>query len=492
MAHKSLSRAAIGLFFTLALVPTRAEATIGSVTVNTSRDYEHAPGYTYAEITIEGSVARADGSVGQYSVPAVLIYPRHGANKVGVVDWLNSAFYHFFPPTTEFGTFQFTLLATGPYLFENGYTYVSIQWNKAVTEIFGPAVPPGQSHNHLVYGSIDRSADAWEILLDAARLLKDPSAYPGPGGPKRVKTVLSSGYSQGGALQLELLAERLDPTRVYDGHLVQMIGLTCWKREDVAPHFGFFGDCDALPTNGSHAPVIVLASETDMVAFHPTVLGFGKSAFFIRNPTNPRWRQYEMAAVPHLPKPILSVDLPNQNTADPRPLFRAAFKNLARWTHGPHPVKPPASRYFDGTVDATGAFIPKTDVDGHFAGGVRLPHVESTMHGHVAGAPAGRHTPLNPLGQNPFHPFQFISGTFTCFSEEEILGRYGTHQQYVKRVQRAADSLAAKRYITLKDKWALIVAAKDVEFPALCDDDGNDATLSAGESGRVSTTRPPR
>lgn len=59
-------------------------------------------------------------------------------------------------------------------------TYISIQWNKAVTEIFGPTVPhDGQPHNHLVYGTIDRSADAWEILLDAARLLKDPSAYPG-------------------------------------------------------------------------------------------------------------------------------------------------------------------------------------------------------------------------------------------------------------------------------------------------------------------------
>src|SRR5688572_19511540 len=332
-----------------------AEATIDSVTVKTSRNYENAPGYTYAEITILGSIVRADGSVGQYSVPAVIIYPRHRrGNGVGVVDWLNSAFYHFFPPTTEFGTFQFTLLAAGPYLFENDYTYLSIQWNKAVTHIFGPTVPPdGQPHNHLVYGSIDRSADAWEILLDAARLLKDPSAYPGPGRPKRVKTVLSSGYSQGGGLQLELLAERLDPAGVYDGHLIQMIGLACWKREDVAPHFGFLGDCGALPTNGSHAPVIVLASETDMVAFHPTTLGFGKSAFFTRNPTNPRWRQYEMAAVSHLPEPILPLGLPNQNTADPRPLFRAAFENLTRWTHGPQPVEPPAARYFDGTVDAT-------------------------------------------------------------------------------------------------------------------------------------------
>ena len=487
MTHTSLSKVVIGVLVALAFVPMPAEATVGSVTVNSSRPFEHGDDYTYAEITIQGTVARPDGSVGSYSVPAVLIYPPDGCgNRVGVVDWLGTAFYHFFPPSTEFGTFQFTLLSTGDDLFEKEYTYLSIQWDKAVTEIFGPAAPPdGEPHNHLVYGTIERSADAWEILLDAARLLKDPSAHPGPNRPGRVKTVLSSGYSQGGALQLELLAEGLDPTRVYDGHLVQMIGLTCWKRDDVPPHFGFLGDCGPLPTSGHHAPVIVLTSETDMVAFHPTALPFGKSAFFTRNEGNPKWRQYEMAGVSHLPEPILSFDIPNQNAADPRPIFRAAFKNLTRWTRG---VTPPAARHFEGHVDPTDAFIPTTDADGHMKGGVRLPHVESLVQGHAAGAPLGRHTPLNPLGLNPFHPFVFLSGTFTCFSEEEILGRYGTHHQYVKRVRRAADHLAAKKYILQEDRKALILAATLVTFPAACDDDGNDG-VTPGRGGPISTPR---
>jgi hypothetical protein len=462
---------------TLAFVSTRAEAAIDSVTVNTTRAYEGARGYTYAEITIHGSVLRADGSVGQYSVPAVVIYPRFGrGNGVGVVDWLNSAFYHFFPPTSEFETVQFTLLATDTYLFDEGYTYVSIQWNKAVTEFFGPTAPlDDRRHNHLVYGSIDRSADAWEILLDAARLLKDPRAYPGGDGPAPVATVLSSGYSQGGALQLELLAEGLDPTRIYDGHLVQMIGHTCWKREDVAPHFGFLGDCSPLPTSGNHAPVIVLASETDMVVFHPTVLGFGKSAFFSRNPPNPRWRQYEMAGISHLPEPILPLGLANQNTADARPIFRAAFNNLTKWTHGKHREKPPAARYFRGHVDATDAFIPTTDLDGHFAGGVRLPHVESTADERVAGAPLGRHTPVNPLGFDPFHPFVVLGGTFTRFSDHDLVTRYASRHQYVKRVRRAADGLAARGYITNKDRRAIIAAAKGEPLPChQGDDDGND------------------
>jgi hypothetical protein len=454
------------VFIMLAAVPMRAEAIITSVTVITTRPYEKAAGYTYAEITIHGSVTRADGTMGQYAVPAIIIYPRHGrANGVGVVDWLNSAFYHFFPPTTEFGTLQFTLLATGNYLFHEGYTYISIQWNKAVTEIFGPSVPnDGQPHNHLVYGSIDGSADAWEILLDAARLLKDPRVYPGSDGPARVTTVVSSGYSQGGGAQLEFLAEDLDPARVYDGHLIQMSGLACWKREDVAPHFGFFGPCRALPASGNHAPVIMLVSETDMLVFHPTVLGFGKGAFFTRNETNPHWRQYEMAGVSHLPEPILPLGLPNQNLADARPIFRAAFKNLTSWTHGKHRHEPPAARYFEGSVDGTDAFIPAKDADGHFAGGVRLPHVESSGQGRVTGAPLGHYTPLNPLGLDPFHPFVLLSGTFTQFSDDELLDRYASRHEYVARVRRAADELAARRYITNEDRKALIAAAVSVPF----------------------------
>jgi hypothetical protein len=467
MTTSTVWKAATGALILLTLAPIRVEATITSVTVAAARDYDNARGYTCAEITVHGTVDRADGSVGVYAVPAVLIYPRHRrANRVGVVDWVNSAYYHFFPATTEFGTFQFTLLATENFLFDEGYTYVSIQWDKAVTEIFGPAAPiDGQAHNHLVYGSIDRSADAWEILLDAARLLKDPSVYPGNDGPRPVATVLSSGYSQGAGAQLELLAEGLDPHLIYDGHLIQMIGLACFKREDVAPHFGFFGDCSPLPANGQHAPVIVLASETDMVIFHPTVLGFGKGAFFTRNPTDPNWRQYEMAGISHLPAPILPLGLPNQNTGDARPIFRAALENLARWTRGSHRESPPPPRYFRGSVDAIDAFVPVTDADGHFAGGVRLPHVESTIHEQVAGAPLGRHTPLNPLGLDPFNLFVFISGTFTRFSNEELLNRYRSRDQYLSRVRRAADHLAASGYITNPDRMALIAAAECEPLP---------------------------
>jgi hypothetical protein len=241
-----------------------------------------------------------------------------------------------------------------------------------------------------------------------------------------------------------------------------MIGLACWKRHDVAPHFGFFGPCSPLPISGDHAPVIMLVSETDMLAFHPTVLGFGKGAFSTRNPANPNWRQYEMSGISHLPQPILPLGVPNQNTADARPIFRAAFDNLTRWTLGD---RPPVPRYFEGSVGATDAFMPTTDADGHFAGGVRLARVESMVHRHVAGAPLGQHTPLNALGLDPFHPFVFLSGTFTSFTDDELLDRYFSRHEYVKRVKRAADDLALGSYIINTDRRALIAAAENEPLP---------------------------
>ncbi|MGH8236186.1 MAG: alpha/beta hydrolase domain-containing protein [Steroidobacteraceae bacterium] len=436
-----------------------AAAAIDSVKINKTGPYEKAPGYTYSHITIAGSVLRDDGTVGQYSVPAVVIFPRNRCgNDVGVVDWLNSAAFHFFHGTGEFSTFEFTTLATGTHLFDAGYTYLTIQWNKLVTDRFGPQAPRGD-HNPLVYGSIERGGDAWEILLDAARFLKNPSKYPGKNRPERVDTVLSSGYSQGGALQLELLTTGLDPRRVYDGHLIQMIGFGCWKRDDSLPHFGFLGDCAALPTRGQHAPVIMLVSESDMVS--ASTLGLGKGAFFARNPQDPNWRTYEMAGIAHLPEPIVALGQPNQNSADARPLFRAAFDNLAQWARGKHGKRPPQSRYFQGYSDENDAFIATKDADGHFAGGVRLPHVESQVQGRVAGAPLGNYGPLNPVGLDPFNVFIFLGGTFERFNDQELLARYPTRHGYVKRVKRAADDLEERDYITRKDRKALVKAAED-------------------------------
>jgi hypothetical protein len=81
MSNPSVWRAAACALIALTVAPTRVGAAINVVTVTTTRNYENARGYTYAEITVHGSVARADGSVGLYVARIVACHlydePRH-------------------------------------------------------------------------------------------------------------------------------------------------------------------------------------------------------------------------------------------------------------------------------------------------------------------------------------------------------------------------------------------------------------------------------
>ncbi len=104
-----------------------------------------------------------------------------------------------------------------------------------------------------------------------------------------------------------------------------------------------------------------------------------------------------------------------------------------------------------------------------------MPHVASTVHERVAGAPLGRYAPLNPAGLDPFDAFVFLGGTFTRFSDDELLNRYASRRQYVNRVARAVNHLAARGYLSNQDRKALIAAAEDQPLPChQGDDDGND------------------
>jgi hypothetical protein len=471
--RKTLSFVVAGLLG-LALIPATAEATISSVTVTAQRPYEGANNYTYAELTVNGTVARADGTVGVYSVPATIIYPSSsrntdcdnddgrsfpgGCGRLGIVDWINGAYYQRYPNNTEDGLLQFTLLATGSYIFDHGYTYLTINWNLGVLRLFGTAPPAdGQYHNHLNYGSMERAEDEFEVMRDAARLLK--SSYHG--GPAAVNKVIGQSYSQSAGLQIALLAYNQDPTHLYDAHLIAMSGFRCWNANDVAPSYGGYTACTApLPTSG-HTPVITLVSESDMSAF---------DGFHLRNNTNPNWRQYEMAGIAHLGKgvldftkvPFLPFTDPAQSISDAKPIFRAALRNLTLWVC--RGITPPAATYLDGGPDPANPlnFVPVPDADGNWLGGMRLPHVSSTVNNKPAGAPLGVYVGLNLAGfpPNPLNVFMWLGGTFTRFSDADLLSRYPTRKGYVELVSRAATANVVQRYINIADANALIQRAR--------------------------------
>jgi hypothetical protein len=438
----------------VALAASMASAEVTSVTVDSSKPFEKVGGYTYVEATMHGTVDRQDGSVGQYSVPMVLIYPADGGNGIGVVDWPNSAYYRAtgHEDLDESMTIEYTRRTTDRYLFEQGYTYASVQWSKEVTELFAD-VPPGEDSNHLVRGSIEWGIDAFPILRDAARFLKDPSALEGADGPLPVDAVLSSGFSQTAGLQSQYILEEDNVdggVPVYDGHMLQMIGSGCAVPHNVAPYFLGGMQCPRVPSGHQGSPVIRMMAQTDVK------LG----AAFWRNEDDPHWRQYELAGVSHLPTSIFPGLSDVQNQIDPQPAFRAAFHNLALWaTEG---IPAPPSKYIEGDVTPPDVrfpdFDPRLDEDGNALGGLRLPHMEQIVDGEVAGAPLGTYAGLHPTDRGD--QLVWLAGAFTPFSDEELAQRYPDDETYVNRITRAADHLLAGGYILEEDRDAYVAAAE--------------------------------
>ena len=471
-------------FLALVLVAGMATAQVTSVTVDESKPFEKVSGYTYVQATMHGTVERDDGSVGEYSVPMVLIYPDDGGNGVGVVDWPNSQPYRVagHDDPDEFATLQLARLTTDDYLFENGYTYASVQWSKEVTELFGPDAPDDREYNHLVYGTIDRGTDTFPILRDAARFLRDPSAFDGDAGPMPVDWVLSFGFSQTAALQMEFLVQgenTVDGERAYDGHLLGAGGFLCLAPNDEEPLYSEGGPCEGRPADDG-SKMITIQAQGDLEAFFISALS--------RFPDVDNWRQYELAGVSHLPAVVLPVLSENQNPADFRPAFRAAFHNLKLWTT--EGITPPPSKFLEGKVipegeELAGTLITDLDEDGNALGGLRLPHMEQIIDGEVAGAPLGTYTGLKAVDLEALEaaiaadggaytpddrfyrlyvaeeaPIVAVGGTFTPFSDEELRERYPDHETYVNRVTRAADYLLAGGYILEEDRDAYVREAE--------------------------------
>ena len=433
-----------------------ASADVTSVTVDSSTPFEQVSGYTYVEATIHGTIERADGVRGAYAVPLILIYPDDGGNGVGVVDWVNTAVMRelgFIEDATSIR--QLALWSTGTYLFDEGYTYAAVQWDKAVTDVFGEAAPDDDpDRNHLAHGVIEDMSDAFEILRDAALFLRDPSSYEGVGGPLPVQTVLSFGYSQGGIAQMTFLSrgENLrDDELVYDGHLVGKAGLRCASLDGEPPGYVEPAPCEPEPV-GDGSKVIVIAAQTDVEA----AFNAGRSRF----PDEPNWRQYELAGVSHLPAAFFPVLHQNQNPVSSQPVFRAALHNLVSWTTEGVPA--PSSAFLEGTLNSDGTFDAKLDDDGNALGGLRLPHMQQVVDGEEAGAPRGTYGGVN-LDVDPEVPeavFVMLGGTFEPFSDDELRERYQDDETYLSRVTRAADYLLHNRYILEEDRDAYVRAAR--------------------------------
>lgn len=459
--------AVAGACLWLALGEQIAHATATSANVDSARLVQlGGTRYRYVEGSLNGTIARDDGSTGSYSVGFVLYYPTESdqMNGTGVVDYPNSVYYHVIHPLygapagipsvqREEFTFQFTLATTEDYLFQEGYTYMSIQWNKVVTDLFGAKVPnDGLAHNRLCFGTIERGSDAWEIMRDAARFLKNPTLTGLPAGanqPMAVGAVIGTGYSQTGALANEFMIRgennKGGRPRPFDAFLVQFMGAVCWQRTDSGPFYGGGVACPRVPTNADRGGAVgmTIVSESDMLV---------RRGFFSRGIAEAGWVQYELAGFPHLTKPIFDVSgeflAVNQTPVDVRPFCRAAFRNIKRWLEG---TPPPAGRYIDGALRGT-TFVITRDEEGNATGGVRAPHMPSIdAHGNVAGVPLGSYNGVD--NTDPANVFRLLAGVFTPFTQSQLDARYPASgpNDIKHRVERAARQLFEDDLILRQD-----------------------------------------
>ena len=433
-SHLMLSAAMVLGFSVTGAIPSWAE--IKSLTELSSKDIGPFSGKSYREIE-----ARMEGSApgGPYAVPITLVIPVRAEDHNGfaIVDIIN---------TITIGKAQFVVggaplpLARGhmgdEFLFGRGNAYVGVMWDKTATDT-------------LKSGTIAAPADGYTILKDAAALARNPAKFlPADAGPAPASgKVIAYGYSQTGALLRGWYFDHhnnQDGALVFDGGLVAGASGGC---RDPASNWQI---CEGAIADGGK--IISLSTETD-----------AEWGGYFERGEGPDYRFLEIAGVSHIPATEADFrqdGMPDQNIADFGPAFRAALVNLEEWLDGQNPP-PSASIELEGTrsktVDGVGVRSAIRDADGNAKGGVRLPHLATTLaDGKQSGAPLGSYTGIAWNYQNK-NGFFVISGTFTSF---KIKALYPTHETYVAAVTAAAQDLVAKRYILAEDADAYIAEAE--------------------------------
>jgi hypothetical protein len=414
--------------------------------------------YLWVTATMEGTVARGGGETGHYRVPIVLMYPHQNPNGFGFVDVVNSAAFAFYKegeaPGGKRSVYHIGDIIFSDYLRREGFTYIAVQWARLVTYVLGAD-----------YGVIENGLDGYEIVKDAARLLRHPDTLEGvvPFRPQAVGQVIGFGQSQTASLLRELVRSGQNRTKggalIFDGILAGVpAGCLALNNDETPrpepgptnPTFGQFVSCDERLPEDSKYISILAQSDVD-----------GFKGYLTRHQT-PSYRQYELAGVAHIPPDMLDLQVTGatrQNPVSFRPVFKAMLRNLVEWIISGK--APPDSRYIEGKADSEGKFHFATDADGNVTGGLRLPHMPTVLpSGEWVGAPLGVYGGLDPDYLKPFNVFAWLGGTFAPFSSQELAARYPSQEDYVQLFSKAAASLLADRFILQEDYDAYIQAAK--------------------------------
>jgi hypothetical protein len=470
-------------------------------------------GYLQVEGVMSGNVVRDDGSQAEYRVPVTLVYPEDAARCRGdaLVDVINSVFYETFDfAGTEQDPFfpslipGARLLMGEDFLRSRGYVYAHAQWNKLVIERQREA---GTLSDQTL--TIDRGTDGYVILRDLSDFLRRPAQlFVGPVAPPcAAHDVVAFGGSQTAMLLRQFYfagmntalasASTFDDGKVFEGSLQFLPGGRCRALSDERPWFSYsFEHCGGA-TPEAQGKVIVINAETDLqIAGGWKARPDGGAADY---------RVYEIAGAPHIPTPFIPLKLvglreeeaAEQNYVEMAPVLRAMAEHLRGWIEAGS--APPLSVFLKGRVarlaaplfstaswgsDTPLAFVTKLGEDGNVLGGVRLPHVRTTLpNGVRIGGPLGLYrgtecgtdstesTYISSCGlSGDVNIYNMAGGTFTPYPEVDVglcSVFYPTHRSYADAITEAAEHAVAERWILLEEVESIVAAAeqKALEFP---------------------------
>jgi hypothetical protein len=470
-------------------------------------------GYLHVEGVMSGNVIRDDGSQAEYRVPVTLVYPEHAARCGGdaLVDVINSVFYETFDfAGTEQDPFfpslipGARLLMGDDFLQSRGYVYAHAQWNKLVIERQREAgTLPDQTL------TIDRGTDGYVILRDLSDFLRRPTQlFVGPVAPPcAAHDVVAFGGSQTAMLLRQFYfagmntalasASTFDDGKVFEGSLQFLPGGRCRALSDERPWFSYsFAHCGGA-TPEAQGKVIVINAETDLqIAGGWKTRPDGGAAHY---------RVYEIAGAPHVPTPFIPLKLvglreeeaAEQNYVEMAPVLRAMAEHLRGWIEAGS--APPPSVFLKGRVarlaaplfsaaswgsDTPLAFVTKLGEDGNVLGGVRLPHVRTTLpNGVQVGGPLGLYrgtecdtdptesTYISSCGlSGDVNIYNMAGGTFTPYPEADMQlcsVFYPTRRSYTNAITEAAEHAVAERWILPEDVDSIVAKAEQnaVEYP---------------------------
>lgn len=211
--------------------------------------------------------------------------------------------------------------------------------------------------------------------------------------------------------------------------------------------------------------VVVTNMTTDYLSLRASLARTGAEGGAADAPIPANVRMYDVAGASHsLPGAATHANckLPLAKL-DYRPMMRMAMANLDAWVaKGTEPpastLMPLSAKYVDAQVLGAPAHLPKAVVlapergeDGNVLGGVRLPEVE---------VPLGAHGVQNTVLQEPCR----LSAGYEAYPASVVKARYGSPENYAKKVGDAAAALVSRRLLLLEDAEAITAAARSMRW----------------------------